>query len=300
MRLLVAIVVLTAGCGAAQKRDAARLAARFTAIDPAHRPVDGAPAELEAQAIEALLASHPDLAESPEVLWRQARLQVRIGLEQTHHGARIDLFSKGRDAAIRCLETDPAVRRRRATSGWPSALEVLPPRLEPCLEQLGWAWARWYVESGPLAAHADTPDLAAILEQAPVSEGYHGGWASALFEGWRPRRVDEGTGEAGAAARRAGWGVRWERGLDALSELPGDGDPAWEADKAALRAYGGETDRAERFLERSREGELGDTARARAGRAWVERALHLRGWRFEVGELAPDGEGDGPRGPAGP
>jgi hypothetical protein len=133
-------------------------------------------------ALEPLLVSRPD---DPEILWRWSRLLVAEGLSATEIHDQRRAFAGAREFAARCLDQDPRFRHRRDHQGWSIALGEVADARSRCVDQLAWAWVRWWVVSDPRAMSADGATLRALTDRAAGDEG---AWARALFRATQPDR----------------------------------------------------------------------------------------------------------------
>jgi hypothetical protein len=190
---LVALALVACG---ARKKSRGGLAEQLAALDAAWRPERVGFEGIVRARIEPLLASHPD---EPEVLWRHARLLVAEGLALEEPESARDRFAMARSEASRCLDLDVAFRRRRQAVGWASALELVPPARQRCVDQLAWSWTRWWAASDPIAMAIDETPLRALARRAAGDEAP---WTRALFEACRPAAgPDERAGLASLMER---------------------------------------------------------------------------------------------------
>lgn len=196
--VFVGLAVIVVGCSKGRGLDDAWMA-KLAAADGAWQPKEpGFETGLRA-AMAPLIDERPA---HPDVLWRHARLEVAEGLASSDPLVARDHFGKGRALAARCVDLDAAFQRRRTTIGWESALVQAYPSEQRCVDQLAWAWARWWIAADPEAMHLDETAVRALTARA---KGERDEWSRALYMAGRIDPSPDAAARLDAVVAEAPW-----------------------------------------------------------------------------------------------
>jgi hypothetical protein len=96
------------------------------------------------------------------VMWRRARSITAGAMTMLKDSEARDAYAQARQVALDCLDADPYFRERRLAVGLVKALPSVGEERRQCVDQLAWAWTRWFVLVGHARAAIDLAEVEAL------------------------------------------------------------------------------------------------------------------------------------------